>query len=108
MVQLLHRFSVRADNGSMKLLKVIKNPVQDHLPVGCRKIGTSFSAPKYVTPIDLVPEDDSFVIVIGAMAHGKVEADFIEEEVSISKCHLSGALTCAKICTAFEEAWGVR
>lgn len=57
----------------MKLLKVIKNPINDHLPVGCKKIATSFSAKKVVHPKELVPADDKpVVVVIGAMAHGSV------------------------------------
>ncbi|XP_044858977.1 ribosomal RNA small subunit methyltransferase NEP1-like [Mauremys mutica] len=39
MVQLLHKLSVRAADGPQKLLKVIKNPVTDHLPVGSRVAG---------------------------------------------------------------------
>ena len=39
-VQLLHKLSVRASSGPEKLLNVIKNPVTNHLPVGCKKIGT--------------------------------------------------------------------
>ena len=38
-VQLLHDLSVSAKNGP-KLLKVIKNPITDHLPTGCLKIGS--------------------------------------------------------------------
>jgi rRNA small subunit pseudouridine methyltransferase Nep1 len=71
-VQLLHKFSVRATNGPTKLLKVIRNPVTDHLPVGCRKLGTSFSAPNVVSPRDLVPSDEPVTVVVGAVAHGKV------------------------------------
>ena len=92
----------------MKLLKVIKNPIQDHLPVGCRKISTSFSSTKLVKPQDLVTKDEPIAIVVGAMAHGKVEVDYSEEEISISKYPLSAALTCTKLCTAFEEVWGVQ
>ena len=59
----------------MKLLKVIKNPVIDHLPVGCRKIGTSYGAEKLIHPRELVPDGDKpIVLVIGSMAHGKVSA----------------------------------
>ncbi|KAK7483726.1 hypothetical protein BaRGS_00025047 [Batillaria attramentaria] len=36
MVQLLHKFSIHAADGPQKLLKVIKNPVTDHLPAGCK------------------------------------------------------------------------
>lgn len=106
-VQLLHKFSIRAENGP-KLLKVIKNPVTDHLPVGVRKIGTSFSSKKVTSCRDLVPKmDEPLVFVIGAMARGSIIVDYIEETVSISNYPLSAALTCAKLCTAFEEAWEV-
>lgn len=63
---------MRATDSSIKLLKVIKNPVTDHLPVGCRKLATSYTATKVVNPRELVPAEDPIAIVIGAMAHGKV------------------------------------
>lgn len=91
----------------MKLLKVIKNPVQDHLPVGCRKLATTFSSTKLVKPRDLVVSDEPIAIVVGAMAHGKVNVDYSEEEISVSQYPLSAALTCTKLCSAFEEVWGI-
>jgi hypothetical protein len=39
-VQLLHKLSIRSADGPEKLLRVIKNPITDHLPPNCRKIGT--------------------------------------------------------------------
>ncbi|XP_076043031.1 ribosomal RNA small subunit methyltransferase NEP1 [Oratosquilla oratoria] len=108
MVQLLHKLSVRASEGNMKLLKVIRNPVSDHLPVGCKKIGTSFTAEKLIHPKELAPTNEPIVVVVGAMAHGKVEVDYVEEEVAFSRYHLSGALACAKLCSGFEEAWSVK
>ena len=107
MVQLLHKLSIHASNGPQKLLKVIKNPVTQYMPTGCKKYGTSFSSTKLVKMNDLVPKDEPVVVVIGAMAHGKIEVDYTEETLSISNYPLSAALTCAKICTAFEEVWGV-
>lgn len=108
MVQLLHKMSVRASDGSMKLLKVIRNPVSDHFPPGIKKIGTSFQAKNLVNPRSLVPPKESLVVVIGAMAHGKVEVDYTEEEVSFSNYHLSAALACSKLCNGFEEVWGIK
>ncbi|KAK4882931.1 hypothetical protein RN001_006250 [Aquatica leii] len=108
MVQLLHKFSVRASDGSLKLLKVIKNPVTDHLPVGVKKIATSFSSNKITKCKELVPDDEApIVFVVGAMAHGKLNTDYTEDTVSISNYPLSAALTCTKLCSAFEDAWGV-
>ncbi|XP_015925720.1 ribosomal RNA small subunit methyltransferase NEP1 [Parasteatoda tepidariorum] len=108
MVQLLHKLTIRSGEGNQRLMKVIKNPVTDHLPVGCKKIATSFSSEKIVHPRDLVPPDEPIVIVVGAMAHGQVTADYAEETVSISGYPLSAALTCSKFCSAFEEVWGVQ
>lgn len=68
-------------------------------------------------------QDGPVVFVVGAMAHGKVSKiimslshhfllpkvsiDYTEQEVAISEYPLSAALTCTKICSAFEEGWGV-
>ena len=109
LVQLLHRFFVRAsDKGGLKLLQVIKNPVTDHLPVGCRKICTSFSADKVVPCKDLpADQDEPIAFVVGAIAHGKIEVDYVDQTVSLSNYPLSAALTCTKLCSAFEDKWGV-
>ncbi|KAG0412541.1 hypothetical protein HPB47_010339 [Ixodes persulcatus] len=108
MVQLLHKLCIRAGSGSVKLLKVIKNPVTDWLPVGCKKVMMSLHAEKLIRPRDLVPEtNEPITVVVGAMAHGSVNPDYVEDSFSISQYPLSAALTCSKLCSAFEEAWGV-
>ncbi|XP_046380529.2 ribosomal RNA small subunit methyltransferase NEP1-like [Haliotis rufescens] len=106
-VQLLHKLSIHASDGPQKLLKVIRNPITDHLPVGAKKVVMSFSADDCVNVRDLVPTDEPVVFVIGAMAHGKVDIDYAEKTHSISNYPLSAALTCAKVCSGFEEVWGV-
>nr|XP_046171071.1 ribosomal RNA small subunit methyltransferase NEP1 isoform X1 [Oncorhynchus gorbuscha] len=107
MVQLLHKLSVRAADGPQRLLKLIKNPVSDHLPPGCPRICTSFSSGEAVGARTVVPEDGPATVVVGAFAHGAVNVDYTEKTVSISNYPLSAALTCAKMCSAFEEVWGV-
>lgn len=107
MVQLLHKLSVRAADGPQKLLKVIKNPVYDHFPTGCMKLGTSFSAKEVVDLRSCIPKSEAVVVVIGAFAHGSINIDYTEKTISISNYPLSAALTCAKVCTAFEEVWGI-
>lgn len=74
-VQLLHKLSVRAADGSQKLLRMIKNPVSDHLPPGCPRICTSFSAGEAVCPRTVVPEGPA-AVVIGAFAHGAVRIGY--------------------------------
>ncbi|KAF5907714.1 zyxin-like, partial [Clarias magur] len=70
MVQLLHKLSVRAADGPQRLLRMIKNPVSDHLPAGCPRYAMSFKAGDSVCPRTLVPKDGPAVVVIGAFAHG--------------------------------------
>ena len=48
------------------------------------------------------------MIVIGAQAHGPIEVDYTEENIAISQYPLSAALACTKICSAFEDAWGIQ
>nr|ACO10482.1 Probable ribosome biogenesis protein NEP1 [Caligus rogercresseyi] len=109
MVQLLHKFSVRAsDSGGIKLLKVIKNPVTDHLPPGIRKICMSFSSNEIIKPSDIIPSTpEPICVVIGAIAKGAINPEYTDAELRIGNYPLSAALTCTKITSAFEEAWGV-
>lgn len=71
-VQLLHKLSVRAADGPQRLLRMIKNPVSDHLPAGCPRYATSFKAGEAVCSRTLVPKDGPAVVVVGAFAHGTV------------------------------------
>lgn len=107
-VQLLHKFCIRAGDTSLKLLKVIKNPITDHLPVGCKKVGFSFTG-RFVSDCKtLVPEgDEPIAFVVGAFAHGVIQQDYTEDLISISKYPLSAALASTKLCSAFEEKWGI-
>lgn len=107
-VQLLHKFSIKASDSSIKLLKVIKNPIEDHLPVGCKKICLSFSADGASKASDVVPDNDEPIcVVVGAIAKGAIKVDYTEKDVCIGNYPLSAALTCAKVTSAFEDAWGV-
>ena len=48
----------------------------------------------------LLSDMDTYVLL-------QIDPDYTEETYSISNYPLSAALTCAKLCTAFEEKWGV-
>ncbi|KAI8823722.1 Alpha/beta knot methyltransferase [Fimicolochytrium jonesii] len=111
MVQLLHKLSIRAVNGPEKLLKVIKNPITDHLPPNARKITMSSEVPAvrlgpYVTSL---PSDEPVVFFIGAMAHGSDNwvDDIVDDKISVSEYPLSASVTCGKLTCAFEDLWNV-
>ena len=59
MVNLLEKFSVRAGDAPIKLLKVIKNPVTDYLPPGCKKTLFSFKADQVVRPSVIAKKADN-------------------------------------------------
>ncbi|CAM6129806.1 unnamed protein product [Calypogeia fissa] len=110
MVQLLQKLSIRATNGPDKLLRVVKQPVTRYLPLGARRVGMSFSAPKVVQLKEYVAASaskHSLVFVVGAMAHGKIEVDYLDDFVAVSEYPLSAACCIGRICNALESHWGI-
>ncbi|KAE8144287.1 protein required for 18S rRNA maturation and 40S ribosome biogenesis [Aspergillus avenaceus] len=111
MVQLLHRLSIRSTNSQEKLLKVIKNPITDHLPPNCRKVTLSYEAPVVRTRdyIESLGPKESVCIFVGAMAKGHDDfADsFKDDTISISNYSLSASVACSKFCHAAEEVWDI-
>lgn len=67
--------------------------------VGCRSNGTWKGGSCFVC---LVTTLFTFT------THLQVEVDYVEREISISGYPLSAALTCAKLCSAFEEGWAIQ
>lgn len=111
MVQLLHKLSIRSVNSEEKLLKVIKNPITDHLPTKCRKITLSYDA-QVVKPkdyIETLAEDESLCIFVGAMARGRdnFADEFVDEKIGVSEYPLSASVACSKICHGAEDAWNI-
>ncbi|KAK9067904.1 hypothetical protein SSX86_012015 [Deinandra increscens subsp. villosa] len=110
MLQLLQKLSISAVGKREKLMRVIKNPVTQYLPVNSRKIGFSHSSEKLVDMHDYVAtvdKDATLVFVVGAMAHGKIECDYIEDFISVSGYPLSAAYCITRITNALERKHGI-
>lgn len=111
MVQLLHRLSIKSTNSQEKLLRVISNPVTDHLPPNCRKVTLSFEAPlvRVRSYVDNLAGNESICVFVGAMAKGPDNfADaYVDEKISISNFSLSASVACSKFCHAAEDAWDI-
>ncbi|KAG8459371.1 hypothetical protein KFE25_013007 [Diacronema lutheri] len=107
MVHLLHKLSVSAIDSPAKLMRVIKNPITDHLPPGCRKVSTSVKGRlvSASTFVPTLPMDPPTVFVFGTMAHGSVEeaVNWTEETVALSEYPLSGAAALGRLCAAYEN-----
>ena len=118
MVQLLHKMKIKASNSSTTLMRVIKNPFTQHLPVGAHVYGMSCQGKLY-SPTrlaqDLVPASPGeggrqVCFVIGAMAAGHVTVEdhpYIEQMFSISEYPLSGAAAINRIVGSIEHQWGI-
>ncbi|KOS18320.1 Ribosomal RNA small subunit methyltransferase NEP1 [Escovopsis weberi] len=111
MVQLLHRLSIRSTNSNEKLLRVIQNPITDHLPPNCRKVTLSFDAPlvRVSDFIETLEPQESMCVFVGAMAKGAdTFADsIVDQKISISNYSLSASVACSKFCHAAEEVWDI-
>ncbi|KAL2535245.1 nucleolar essential protein-related [Forsythia ovata] len=110
MVQLLQKLHITAAGKGEKLLRVIKNPVTQYLPINSRKIGFSHSSEKLVDMYDYVgtvDNDMDLVFVVGAMAHGKIDKEYVEDYLSISEFPMSAAYCISIITTAVERKWKI-
>ncbi|KAH6653727.1 nucleolar essential protein 1 [Truncatella angustata] len=111
MVQLLHRLSIRSTTSQEKLLRVIQNPITDHLPPNCRKVTLSFDAPlvRVRDWVESVDSNESVCVFVGAMAKGtdNFADEFVDEKISISNYSLSASVACSKFCHAAEDVWNV-
>ncbi|KAI6088221.1 nucleolar essential protein 1 [Hypoxylon rubiginosum] len=111
MVQLLHRLSIRSTNSQEKLLRVIQNPITDHLPPNCRKVTLSFDE-QTVRVRDYIQglgPKESICVFVGAMAKGadNFADEYVDEKISISQYSLSASVACSKFCHAAEDAWDI-
>lgn len=116
MVQLLHKMKIKASENGTTLMKVIKNPMSQHLPVGTHVYGMSCQGDLYSPMgltkelIPLEPNGETVCFVIGAMAAGHVSVEdhpYIEKMFSISEYPLSGAAAINRILGAIEHQWGI-
>ncbi|WCJ33371.1 Ribosomal RNA small subunit methyltransferase NEP1 [Euphorbia peplus] len=110
MLQLLQKLSISATGKREKLLRVIKNPVTQYLPVNSHKIGFSFSSEKLVKMnkyVTTVGDDKDLVFVVGAMSHGKIDCDYIDDFIAISGYPMSAGWCVARICEALADKWDV-
>lgn len=130
--ELLEKFKVRGTSGSTPLLKVIRNPITSHLPVGTRKIVCTYNTDNIVdvrhhagnmaklvtentkdevkttrTDVEETGETVNVLYVVGAMAHGKVTEDWADEYICVSEYPLSAATVCSRITYAYESLFGI-
>ncbi|MBA0772430.1 hypothetical protein Gotri_007802 [Gossypium trilobum] len=89
---------------------VCKNPLFPELKFFFLHSGFSYSSDKLVKMrkyVDAVGDDVNLVFVVGAMAHGKIEVDYIDDFIAISGYPLSAAMCIARITEALADKWSI-
>jgi rRNA small subunit pseudouridine methyltransferase Nep1 len=135
MVMLFFKMKVRSSTGYLSLMKVVRNPITDHIPANvkvirvekdgelvdpfsfARKLGCgsplAASSNKSMTSlVDDVVEGKRFlpfVFVVGGMSKGNVDSDWCPESqtdsIRLGDRGMSAAAVCSTLCHAFEERW---
>lgn len=106
---MLLKLKIRAAESSEVLLKVIKNPITDHLPIGAPIIATCeksrlIDTDEYARSLD---NGKPVVMVIGSMSQGDLNIDYNHDSISVSSFPLSASVCCGKVCTSFEKIWDI-
>lgn len=89
--------------------QVIKGPVTKYFPANARRIGFSVKATLQPMQQFVQQLDDSVpvVFVVGAFAHGAIDARYADEEIAVSQYPLSAAYALARITHSMEMKWGI-
>ena len=122
MTMALYKLKIRATTGYLSLLKVIKNPITDHLPADTRFVRVEkdgdlvdpFAFAQHMYPTNhstskVVQNPSPVAFVIGGMSRGDVCVEYAKQglvpSIRIADRGLSGAATCSAILNAFERHW---
>jgi len=98
---------VRASDGPDVLLKVVKNPVTQHLPAGARKFCTSEKADLVNLNEFATALPDEPVVFAISCDPSKQEAEWTETTFSVSQYSLTPTILSSKITSAFENKWDI-
>ncbi|MED6144832.1 hypothetical protein PIB30_019264 [Stylosanthes scabra] len=107
-VDLLQKSRVRAKDTNDVLLRVVEEPIANHLPVNSHIVGLSCSSEKLVDINDYVSilsDDVTPIFVVGAMVNGKVKRDNTHDYISVSDYPLGAKCCVGLICDALEQKW---
>ena len=103
------KLKVRSSENSEVLMKIIKNPITNHLPNNCNII-TTCEKSRLVDLDDYVKTKDikkPIVFVVGAISQGDVEVNYSNDSIGVSSYALSASVVCSKICNSMEKAWEI-
>ncbi|WCJ28900.1 Ribosomal RNA small subunit methyltransferase NEP1 [Euphorbia peplus] len=107
-LKLLEKSSIRAEDTGEVLMRVLKEPLSQHLPKNAHVIGLSYNSPKMVNLenyVGGVADDVSPVFVVGTNVRGEVGKDNCDDYISASDYQLGSRCCAGFVCAALEQKW---
>nr|QSE03623.1 nucleolar essential protein 1 [Metchnikovella dogieli] len=102
--QLLSKMKIKAEGKT--LFRLVKNPLEKHLPEGCLMVGLSGRGERVQIGAYAAQNRGPVCFFVGAMAHGEDEFE-TQNLISISSHGLTASTVCGRICYAYEDALGL-
>ncbi|CAD51159.1 hypothetical protein PFAG_02108 [Plasmodium falciparum Santa Lucia] len=112
MVTFLRKYKIKANEKNIYLLKIIKNDLQNILPINGHKIGLSLKGKKvelnnYIKVYKNTNQPVTFFIGAVAYSNPTMKLQILDDNISISDFSLSAAMCCSSICSEFEHLWNL-
>ncbi|PNX94394.1 ribosomal RNA small subunit methyltransferase NEP1-like protein [Trifolium pratense] len=110
MLELLQKSSISP--AGKQLLRTIKYPVTQYLPINSRIVVLSITDCKDQPFVHILLCYSAIALLFentcGAMEHGKIETDYTDDYIAVSRYPLSDAASCiARICNSIEGKWNI-
>ena len=106
--QLLKTYKIKAKGSSKILMKVIKNPITDHLPMGIKIV--KFDETERLVEFNDFAEanaTESIAFVVGAFSKGELKADYVTDKISVSSFNLTASIAISKLVNSYEKVFGI-
>lgn len=110
MVQLLHKFKITSNDNSEPLLKIIKNPITDHIPIGSTKFAITSNIDNIINFKECIKHLDNksgYTVAITCNPNGICSVPWSDISINISQFLCSTCTLCTKVTSTFEEKLGI-
>lgn len=95
------------DGTGRVLMKIVKNPISEHIPPGSVRLGLSQSAERRERAFFEAHKAHGYAVFLNASQKGKDTFPDTEFSLRLSDYPLSAFVCCTKACSIFEEIYGV-
>lgn len=95
------------DSTGQALMRIVKNPVSEHIAPGAVRFGLSQDAERRERAFFEAHKARGYAVFLNASQRGKDTFPDTEFSIRLSNYPLSAFVCCTKVCSMFEEIYGV-